>query len=250
MLRIDVNVPDGHAFGYQIGPDNPFVSSEPAGTRPEIWAFGLRNPWKFSFDNPALGGTGALVIGDVGQNRFEEIDYEPANRGGRNYGWRNREAAHDNVTSLPPAYLPLVDPIYEYDHAAGVSITGGYVYRGHRMSPAYRGRYFFADLTGRVWSLGLPINPATHEATVANIIEHTADLGGVSTLGNITAFGMETAGELYIVSYSRGVILKVLDNFNQNAAVDMTATGGRPRALSPSDGTWYIKQSGANYDRR
>jgi hypothetical protein len=70
---------------------------------------GLRNPWRYSFDDPARGGTGALVMGDVGQNRFEEIDYEPRGRGGRNYGWRNREGAHDNVTSLPPAFQPLVD---------------------------------------------------------------------------------------------------------------------------------------------
>ena len=111
MLRIDVNVADSHPSGYEVPADNPFVSSGPAGTRPEIWAFGLRNPWRYSFDDPNRGGTGALVIGDVGQNRFEEIDYEPPRRGGRNYGWRNREGAHDNLASPPPAYLPLVDPI-------------------------------------------------------------------------------------------------------------------------------------------
>ena len=68
--------------------DNPFVGSGLPGVRPEIWAFGLRNPWRFSFDDPARGGTGALVIGDVGQGAWEEVDYEPAGRGGRNYGWR------------------------------------------------------------------------------------------------------------------------------------------------------------------
>jgi glucose/arabinose dehydrogenase len=86
MLRIDVNVADSHPSGYEVPADNPFVSSGPAGTRPEIWAFGLRNPWRYSFDDPNRGGTGALVIGDVGQNRFEEIDCEPPRRGGRNYG--------------------------------------------------------------------------------------------------------------------------------------------------------------------
>ena len=101
MLRIDVSVADGHPTGYQVPPTNPFVSSGPAGTLPEIWSFGLRNPWRFSFDPPAHGGTGALVIGDVGQGAWEEVDYEPAGRGGRNYGWRNREGAHDNVTSRP-----------------------------------------------------------------------------------------------------------------------------------------------------
>src|SRR5437868_10826324 len=125
MLRIDVGVGDADAIGYQVPADNPFLRSGPPSTRPEIWAFGLRNPWRFSFDDPARGGTGALVIGDVGQSRFEEVDYEPAGRPGRNYGWRNREGAHDNVTSRPPAFLPLVDPIHEYDRASGQSITGG-----------------------------------------------------------------------------------------------------------------------------
>ena len=84
------------------------------------------------------------------------MDYEPRGRGGRNYGWRNREGAHDNVTSRPPAFLPLVDPIHEYDRASGQSITGGYVYRGRLMGPSYVGRYFFADFVqGRVWSPGL-----------------------------------------------------------------------------------------------
>jgi glucose/arabinose dehydrogenase len=128
MLRIDVNVADSHPAGFQVPADNPFVDT--AGTRPQIWDFGLRNPWRYTFDDPSRGGTGALVIGDVGQDRIEEIDYEPRGRGGRNYGWRNREGAHDYVTSRPPAFTPLVDPIFEYDHSVGASITGGYVYRG------------------------------------------------------------------------------------------------------------------------
>jgi len=105
MLRIDVSVADGDATGYRVPADNPFVSSGPSGTKPEIWSFGLRNPWRYTFDDPTRGGTGALIIGDVGQASYEEVDYEPANRGGRNYGWRYREGAHDHVTSLPPAYL-------------------------------------------------------------------------------------------------------------------------------------------------
>ena len=119
MLRIDVNVADGDPNGYRVPPDNPFPPGNPLGARPEIWSFGLRNPWRYSFDDPARGGTGALIIGDVGQSAFEEIDYEPRGRGGRNYGWRNREGAHDNVTNLPPAFLPLTDPIFEYDRSSG-----------------------------------------------------------------------------------------------------------------------------------
>ena len=91
MLRIDVNVPDSHPTGYTIPPDNPFLRGQPVPALPEIWSIGLRNPWRYSFDDPARGGTGALIIADVGQNAWEEINYEPRNRGGRNYGWRNRE---------------------------------------------------------------------------------------------------------------------------------------------------------------
>ena len=112
MLRVDVSVPDAHATGYAVPPGNPFVGN--ALVLGEIWALGLRNPWRWSIDDPALGGTGALVIGDVGQGAWEEINYEPAGMGGRNYGWRNREGAHANVTSLPPFTTPLTDPIWEY----------------------------------------------------------------------------------------------------------------------------------------
>jgi glucose/arabinose dehydrogenase len=207
MLRIDVNVADTHPAGYQIPPDNPFVSGRPLAARPEIWAFGLRNPWRYSFDDPSKGGTGALVIGDVGQNAWEEIDYEPPNRGGRNYGWRNREGAHDNVTSRPPAFQPLIEPIHEYGRSVGQSVTGGYVYRGRALGPAYTGRYFFADyVQGRVWSIALTID-GQGEARASALVEHTAELGGPGQLGSVSSFGVDADGELYIVSLSRGVVI-------------------------------------------
>ena len=206
MLRIDVNVPDSHPIGYSIPADNPFAAG---GARAEIWSFGLRNPWRYNFDDVARGGTGAMVIGDVGQNRWEEVDYEPRGRGGRNYGWRNREVAHNNVTSLPPAFTPLVDPIHEYDHNTGSSITGGFVYRGTSLGASFRGRYFFADfISSRVWSLALNISQ-TGEATASDVREHTAELGGASQLAGVSSFGLDADGELYIVSYSRGLILKI-----------------------------------------
>ncbi len=208
MLRVNVNVSDTHPTGYAIPGDNPFLDGSPVPARGEIWAFGLRNPWRYSFDDRARGGTGALVIGDVGQGAWEEVDYEPMGRGGRNYGWRNREGAHDNITSLPPAYQPLTDPIYEYGRALGASITGGYVYRGGQ--PAMAGRYFFADfISGRVWSATLAVD-GSGEAHVTGVTEHTAEFGGGAQLGNISSFGVDSQGELYIVSYSRGVILKVV----------------------------------------
>lgn len=210
MLRIDVGVADTHPSGYQIPAGNPFTSGAPIAARPEIWAFGLRNPWRYSFDDPARGGTGALVIGDVGQNRYEEIDYEPANRGGRNYGWRNREGLHDNVTSRPPAYLPLVDPIFEYDHSAGQSITGGYVYRGAALPASFKGRYFFADFVqGRVWSMALTVDSGG-EAHASGLIEHTAELNASAPFGSVSAFGVDGDGELYVVSYTLGRIFKIV----------------------------------------
>jgi glucose/arabinose dehydrogenase len=209
MLRIDVNVPDAHAAGYQIPADNPFAAGGVVpSARPEIWAFGFRNPWRYSFDDPSRGGTGALVIGDVGQNSFEEIDYEPRGRGGRNYGWRNREGAHSNIASPPPAFQPLIDPIFEYGRSAGQSVTGGIVYRGRALGSFYQGRYFFADFAaGRVWSIALTIAPATGEATASNLIEHTGELGAI---GNVSSFGVDADGELYVVSYSLGRVLQIM----------------------------------------
>jgi glucose/arabinose dehydrogenase len=206
MLRIDVNVPDGDAAGYRVPGDNPFLTSGPAGTRPEIWAFGLRNPWRYSFDDPALGGTGALVIADVGQNAFEEIDYEPPRRGGRNYGWRNREGAHNNITNLAPAFQPLIDPVFEYGRSSGGSITGGYVYRGRALGQAFYGRYFFGDyVSGRIWSIALTVG-GNGEAQTSDLLEHTSELGGRIA---VSSFGVDAVGELFIVNHEAGTILRV-----------------------------------------
>lgn len=210
MLRIDVRVSLADAKGYTIPGDNPFLDSNPIAALGEIWAFGLRNPWKFSFDYPASGGTGGLVIGDVGQSSYEEVDYEPPNRGGRNYGWAYREGAHPGDTGDTPAYGPLTEPVFEYTHADGISITGGNIYRGAGLGAAYRGRYFFADLNGRVWSIALTINPSTGEATASGLVEHTADFGGQSALGSVVGFGVDASSELYIVSLSKGTIFRVV----------------------------------------
>jgi glucose/arabinose dehydrogenase len=220
MLRIDVNVPDTHPSGYVVPSDNPFLGGSPVAARPEIWSFGLRNPWRYSFDSLALGGTGALVIGDVGQNAWEEIDYEPRGRGGRNYGWRNREGAHPNVQNLPPAYQPLVDPIHEYARDQGQSVTGGYIYRGRSLGDRNRGRYFFADfVSGRVWSVALTINSGTGEASASDRIDHTADLGGVAVTGNISSFAVDGDGELYVVSYNRGAVLRLIGDLSTPGSV-------------------------------
>jgi glucose/arabinose dehydrogenase len=200
MLRLDVGVPDGDPEGYNVPPTNPFVGT--AGVLGEIWSVGLRNPWRYSFDNPGRGGTGALILGDVGQGAWEEIDYEPAGRGGRNYGWRNREGAHNNVTNLPPFSTPLIDPIHEYPHGAGASVTGGFVYRGTELGLGTRGRYFFADFVqSRIWSVRLSVNAFSGEATASDLIEHTAELNVGSAMRLPSSFGEDANGEIYVVSY-------------------------------------------------
>lgn len=209
MLRIDVGVPDSNQAGYVVPGDNPFLDGSSIAARGEIWAFGLRNPWRYNFDDPARGGSGAVLIADVGQNRFEEIDYEPPARGGRNYGWRNREGAHDNLTSRPVAYQPIVEPIFEYGRTEGQSITGGFVYRGQGLGASFRGRYFFADfMSGRVWSIALTVD-SSGKGRASDLREHTAELGGRPQLGNVSSFGVDADGELYVVNYS-GSIVKIV----------------------------------------
>jgi len=198
MLRLDVSVSASHPTGYVVPPSNPFVGQPDV--LGEIWDFGLRNPWRYSFDDPILGGTGALLVADVGQSGWEEVNYAPAGQGGRNYGWRNREGAHEYIISLPPYFLPLTDPIHEYSHAVGGAITGGFVYRGSALGSTYTGRYFFADIvSNRVWSLALSIDAGTGEATAAGVFEHTAELG--SGAHGVSSFGVDASGELYLVSY-------------------------------------------------
>ncbi|WP_212006317.1 sorbosone dehydrogenase family protein [Chitinophaga sp. HK235] len=138
ILRIDVN-----ATPYKVPADNPFVKNE--GAKPEIWAYGLRNPWRFSFDR----STGRIFAGDVGQNKYEEVDI--ITKGG-NYGWRIMEGYHDFNVPADADKNKLVAPIHEYDHDLGISITGGYVYRGNAI-PSLKGLYVFGDYNGKTFVL-------------------------------------------------------------------------------------------------
>ena len=210
MLRIDVDVPDSDPRGYRVPEDNPFADRQPITALPEIWAFGLRNPWRYSFDDWTRGGTGALIIADVGQTAREEVNWEPRGRGGRNYGWRLREGRTVYDARQPAAYQPLTEPIHEYPRSDGMSITGGFVYRGSRLDPMFNGRYFFADfVAGRVYSIGLALDEL-QEATAVDLLELTSLLGGTSELGLISSFGVDADGEMYLVSYSRGRIFKIV----------------------------------------
>ncbi len=222
VLRIDVDVPAADFEGYDVPPDNPFVGQ--SGVLPEIWAFGLRNPFRFTVDALERGGTGALVIADVGQNAWEEVNYEPFGAGGRNYGWRNREGAHDNVVTLPPAFTPLTDPFLEYSHAEGNVITGGVVYRGTGLGVGFFGRYFFADFGAqRIWSVGVVVDPTTHEAQKGQIIEHTSDLGGAATIGSVSAFGVGADCEVYFLNWSAGQLRRIVNPAGPSASCPTSA---------------------------
>ena len=143
MLRIDVETEPGRV---RVPSDNPFVNV--SGARPEIWALGLRNPWRFSFDR----ATGDLWIADVGQDTYEEVNFQPASsRGGENYGWNFMEGAHCYRSGCGMDGLAL--PVAEYSHAEGCSVTGGFVYRG-RSFPGLRGIYIYADFcSGFIWGV-------------------------------------------------------------------------------------------------
>lgn len=191
LLRIDV---ESGANPYGVPADNPFLHS--AGYLPEIWALGLRNPWRFSFDRL----TGDLYIGDVGQGAVEEVDVQPAGSpGGRNYGWNIMEGAGCyNSATCNTAGLTL--PVATYDHSQGCSVTGGVVYRGTAL-PALQGIYFYGDYcSGRIW--GLRKEGAGWDTSELPVP------GNPSM--NITTFGEDEAGNVYVANYANGELLKIL----------------------------------------
>ena len=212
MLRIDVNVdPDP----YVIPPDNPFVGNP--NTLDEIWALGLRNPWRWSFDRD----TGDLYIGDVGQIAREEINFQPgSSSGGENYGWRCMEGLM--CTGLSGCICndeSLTLPVREYDRCLGSSVTGGNVYRG-TMICDLRGTYFYADYgSGRIWSFRVVDGDDTE------FQDRTAELqppgGGLTS---ITSFGEDGAGEMYIVSRG-GSVFKIVPASGEPCPADFDNSG-------------------------
>jgi glucose/arabinose dehydrogenase len=182
ILRIDPN--ESGSAPYAVPGDNPFVDDDGAD---EVWAYGLRNPWRFSFDRV----TGDLWIGDVGQNAYEEISFGPAGVGGRNYGWNSREGLHDyEGGEIPPG---AIDPVIELSHGDGnCSITGGFVYRGDSI-PELVGSYVFGDFCkGDLIALDADDAPI--------------ELG--QNVSQLSSFGEDNTGELYAVS-REGTIYKI-----------------------------------------
>ncbi|MCH7798685.1 MAG: PQQ-dependent sugar dehydrogenase [Planctomycetes bacterium] len=194
MLRIDPSTTVGIG-GYTNPPSNPFVGVT---GDDEIWAYGLRNPWRSSFDRE----TGDLYIADVGQNAIEEINFQPGTSNGReNYGWRCFEGnscssiSGCSTTPCGCSMVGLTFPIHTYTHAVGFSITGGYVYRGCDI-PSLDGTYFFADFaTNRIWSF-------LYNGSVTEFVDRTSELSPSSDgffISSIASFGEDARGEVYIV---------------------------------------------------
>ena len=202
ILRIDVG--DGSSGSYTIPADNPFVSS---GGLPEIFAYGLRNPWRWSFDS----ATGQLWAGDVGQGDYEEIDIITK---GANYGWNTMEGTHcfnDVTESCDQTGLTL--PVAEYDHSQGFSVTGGYVYRGSSIA-FLQGHYLYADyVTGRIWGLE---ETGIGQYTSTELLD---------TALNIASFAEDHAGELYIVNMGGSIHKITGDSGGQGGQIPTLLSG-------------------------
>jgi hypothetical protein len=219
ILRLDVD----NGTPYGIPPNNPFVND--ANVLDEIWAIGVRNPWRFSFDRE----TGDLWIGDVGQNAWEEIDFQPANSlGGENYGWKCNEGNHVFDIFSFDNMINYVDPVHEYvnNNSVGRSVTGGVRYRGTEYSAMY-GHYFFADfVSGRIWTL-------RDDGTGNWISQEWLNWSN----NQISTFGEDMNGELYMAAYGQGRIYKVIEicgglGLEINGKTDVSCFGFEDGAIS------------------
>jgi glucose/arabinose dehydrogenase len=181
VLRLDIDHPSGDQ-GYGIPAGNPFADRD---GRDEIWLYGLRNPWRASFDR----ATADLWIGDVGQGSWEEVDVVRAGQAGLNFGWNRMEGAHCYQPESGCEQEGLTPPLTEYGHDDGCTVIGGYVYRGAAY-PLLQGAYLFADYcSGTIWA----IDAATSEATDPVVVGSLPD-------ENIASFGEDLAGELYVTT--------------------------------------------------
>ncbi len=197
ILRIDVNAddfPSDSTQNYSIPNTNPFINDSSVNNA--IWAYGLRNPWRNSFDRQ----TGDLYIADVGQNALEEINLQSAlSTGGENYGWDFKEGT--SILNTPPIGFNPIDPIHEYPHnfqTGGVSITGGYIYRTDNDNSVLQGKYLFADfISNKVWALSFAQTGAKILEEITNDL--TPDIGSIN---GISSFGEDANGNIYIVELS------------------------------------------------
>jgi glucose/arabinose dehydrogenase len=189
ILRLDVNNSEAD---YTVPETNPFATAE-QDVAPEVWAWGLRNVWRFSFDR----ATGDLYMGDVGQNRFEEINFEPAESdGGLNYGWDVFEAGTIFEGWMGAEPVEVVDPVATYNHDLGCSVTGGYIYRGEAI-PELEAAYLYSDYcSGRIWAAYRDESGAWNDGVILN------------TGRGVSSFGEDESGELYLIDYRSGELLR------------------------------------------
>ena len=198
---------------YAIPADNPFVGE--SGARGEVWAYGLRNPWRFSFDSK----TGDLWVGDVGQNAIEEVNIVYP---GVNYGWNVMEGT-SCFRSPSCRGDNLQAPVAEYDHSLGCSITGGYVYRGQRVREL-EGVYLYADFcSGRIWGL-------RHDGAAVTV---QGEL--VKAPFQISSFGEDAEGEVYVVGFDGGIYTFAAEPGDEPQTCRADTLANRPRAPPPSD---------------
>jgi glucose/arabinose dehydrogenase len=190
LLRIDVRT-----LPYTIPASNPFVGQ--TGRRGEIWAYGLRNPWRFAFDRHPTAPGSDLFIADVGQDRYEEVDVAASATGGLNYGWNTMEGTHCYPSGDTCSRTGLQIPVLEYDHARGCSITGGFVYRGAAL-PGIAGHYFYSDYC-QGWLASM-----TGSAAAGYVSRDWS----VPNVGNVLSFGEDAAGELYVLS-ANGTVYQI-----------------------------------------
>jgi glucose/arabinose dehydrogenase len=192
ILRLDIDAAPEPGLAYAIPKSNPFVDRE--GARKEIWAYGLRNPWRMAFDR----ASGDLWIGDVGQNKFEEVHRQPGDsRGGENYGWDIMEGLHCFPERESCESKAFVAPVLEYGHDAGCSVTGGAVYRGTVLLDL-QGAYVFGDYcSGRIW--------AHRDGVTTELSER---IFGTGPHFEISSFGEDGAGELYVAAHDTGDIFR------------------------------------------
>jgi glucose/arabinose dehydrogenase len=247
VMRIDVDLAASGApdcgdgpSNYSVPPDNPFVDG-PGGDCDEIWSYGLRNPWRFTFD-PEVGD---LYLGDVGERCWEEINWVAgSSAAGSNFGWRQMEGSHcfdPNTSNCDPNPVPcpgvpdcndpsLIAPVIEYGRSEGRAVVGGFVYRGCRM-PGFHGTYFYGD-----WGSGSIRSFRIVGGQVADPQDWTTALDPDATIGlnDLTSFGLDSRGEIYITDRD-GEVLKIAPPF---ADLQVSGPGAEDSFLLHRDGDW------------
>jgi glucose/arabinose dehydrogenase len=213
VLRIDPSAdgfPTDPDQNYAIPATNPYATSTTI--RPEIWAVGLRNPFRWTYDKV----TGGFLIADVGQDRMEEINFLPAGQGSHNFGWRHREGTVSFFTDQPAFSPYFKEPFLAYEQTVGRSVVAGFIYRGSKLDPAFKDRMFLGDaVTKKVMSIPMEVSLTTGARTipVSYIVDHSPDINtalGTEVLSGVVSVVPDSAGEPIVVDMYRGQIVRLV----------------------------------------